>query len=50
MSSKDNKNKGGNKSIPDSSVKKARGSKKVHSELDDSTKDGWQPNKGKEEE
>lgn len=31
--------------IPDSSTKKARGSKSVHSELDDSTEDGYKPNK-----
>lgn len=34
----------------DSSQKTARGSKKVHSELDDSTKDGFKPKKGREEE
>lgn len=31
--------------IPDSDTKKARGSKSVHSELDDSTEDGYKPNK-----
>lgn len=32
----------------DSSTKHARGSKKVHSEKDDSTEDGFKPNKSKE--
>lgn len=31
----------------DSSTKHARGSKKVHSEQDDSTEDGFKPNKSK---
>ncbi|HUH26611.1 hypothetical protein [Gelidibacter sp.] len=31
----------------ESSIKHARGSKKVHSEKDDSTKDGFKPNKPK---
>ncbi|TDU40448.1 hypothetical protein BXY82_2497 [Gelidibacter sediminis] len=31
----------------DSSTKHARGSKKVHSERDDSTEDGFKPNKTK---
>lgn len=33
--------------IPDSSTKHARGSTSVHSELDDSTEDGYKPNKDK---
>lgn len=41
--SKDSKNK--DKDIPDSSLKHDRGSKKVHSELDDSQEDGWKPDK-----
>lgn len=45
MSSQNSKNnKGRNKNIPDSSSKKARGSKSVHSPLDDSQEDGWKPN------
>ena len=36
--------------IPDSSSKTARGSKKVHSEKDNSTKDGFKPKATKEEE
>ncbi|SDB37590.1 hypothetical protein SAMN03097699_0984 [Flavobacteriaceae bacterium MAR_2010_188] len=32
--------------IPDSDTKKASGSKSVHSELDDSTEDGFKPKKG----
>jgi len=33
-----------------SSQKTARGSTKVHSELDDSTEDGFKPKKGRKEE
>ncbi|NNE32812.1 MAG: hypothetical protein HKN40_10635 [Winogradskyella sp.] len=50
--SKPNDNKDGNREIPDSSTKKARGSKSVHSPLDDSQEDGWKPDaidKGKSE-
>lgn len=36
--------------IPDSSSKTARGSKTVHSEKDNSTKDGFQPKANNEEE
>ena len=45
MSSKSNDNKNGNKEIPDSGKKQARGSKNVHSSNDDSQEDGWKPNK-----
>ncbi|WP_179008100.1 hypothetical protein [Winogradskyella forsetii] len=41
--SKPNDNKNGNREIPDSSTKKARGSKSVHSPLDNSQEDGWKP-------
>ena len=44
----DNKNQGN--AIPDSSTKKASGSTKVHSELDNSTKKGYQPKDKSEEE
>ncbi|MGJ8592832.1 MAG: hypothetical protein ACSHXF_09805 [Aquaticitalea sp.] len=33
----------------ESSTKHARGSKSVHSEKDDSTKDGFKPNKSKKQ-
>lgn len=33
----------------ESSTKHARGSKKVHSEKDDSTEDGYKPNKSKKQ-
>lgn len=36
--------------IPDSSSKTASGSKKVHSEKDNSTKDGFKPKATREEE
>lgn len=36
--------------IPDSSTKHARGSKSVHSELDQSTEDGFKPKKSKKDE
>ncbi|WP_179345914.1 hypothetical protein [Winogradskyella ursingii] len=41
--SKPNDNKNGDREIPDSSTKKARGSKCVHSPLDNSQEDGWKP-------
>jgi hypothetical protein len=51
--SKPNDNKNGNREIPDSSTKKASGSKSVHSPLDNSQEDGFKPDaidKGKKEE
>lgn len=41
--SKPNDNKNRNREIPDSSTKKSRGSKSVHSPLDESQEDGWKP-------
>ncbi len=46
------KNQGDDKAnkISDSSTKTARGSKTVHSEKDDSTRDGFKPKKGRNNE
>ncbi|MDN3492557.1 hypothetical protein [Winogradskyella bathintestinalis] len=50
MSSKSNDSKDKAREIPDSSTKKSRESKSVHSPLDNSQEDGWKPKANSEEE
>lgn len=42
--SKEDNNSGKSRTIPNSSTKTAHGSRSVHSEKDQSTKDGFKPN------
>ncbi len=42
--SKEEKNNGKSRTIPNSSTKTAHGSRSVHSEKDQSTEDGFKPN------